>query len=86
MPPSDHLNGTELAAALGRERMYVTAMKAAGYRMEFGTRSTKAHAEAWLRAHPGFNSTDYFARHRKPGASRAGSSGRRRKKASAAGR
>lgn len=59
-----HINCTELAMALRRSRQYVSAMKEAGYQMEFGTMTTLAHAEQWLRDHRDFRITGYLDRHR----------------------
>ena len=64
MPESLHLNFKQLAAAMNRSRVFISAMKEAGYVMKFGTRDTLANAEAWLEAHPGFTTTGYMLRHR----------------------
>lgn len=61
---SDHINCSELAQALRRSRQYVSAMKAAGYQMEFATMTTLAHAEQWLREHPDFRVSTYIELHR----------------------
>lgn len=45
------LSGKELAAALGRERTYISAMKRAGFAMP-GGRATLAEARAWLERNP----------------------------------
>lgn len=48
------LSGKQLAHALGRGHNYVWSMKRAGYRMQYGSRTTLAHALAWLEANPDF--------------------------------
>lgn len=58
------LNKKSLAAAMGRGPAYVTAMCAAGYAMEFGTRTTLRHALNWLRANPQFRTVEYHLAHR----------------------
>jgi hypothetical protein len=45
------LSGKELAAALGRARTYVSAMKRRGFLMP-GGRATLAEARAWLIRNP----------------------------------
>lgn len=63
------VNCTELAAGLRKSRQYVSAMKEAGYLMEFGTMTTLGHARAWLREHPDFSITAYALKHQgRPGA------------------
>lgn len=66
------LNCTQIAQELGRARHYITAMKAAGYKMRYGTRDVMSNVLAWLEANPHFRTTEYVAR------SRTGK-GRRRK-------
>lgn len=54
MTSTDLLSSKQLAHALGRGHNYVWAMKLAGYSMQYGNRTTLAHALAWLEANPGF--------------------------------
>jgi hypothetical protein len=56
------LNIEGLAKALGRSQFYVSAMKKAGYVMQYGTRTTRDHALAWLEANPGFRSSRAYRR------------------------
>lgn len=42
------LNGSQLAAALGVDRRFVTAMRAAGYQFLLGRRTTLKNASQWL--------------------------------------
>lgn len=49
----------EIADQLRRSRVYVYAMKAAGFQMPGGT-ATLAEARDWLRAHPDFSTTNYI--------------------------
>lgn len=51
----------ELADAMRRSRVYVYAMKAAGFPMPGGT-ATLTEARAWLAEHPEFRSTGYSRR------------------------
>lgn len=48
------LNGKSLAAALGVDRGFVTAMRAHGFTFNRGGRTTLHLAHAWLAAHPEF--------------------------------
>jgi ribosomal protein S6E (S10) len=54
-----------LAKALERSQFYVSAMKKAGYVMQYGTKTTRDHALAWLEANPGFRSSRAYRRKRK---------------------
>jgi hypothetical protein len=56
------LNVQELAEELGRSAFYVSAMKKAGYIMQYGTKTTRDHALAWLEANPGFRSSRAYRR------------------------
>lgn len=38
------LKGAQLAEQMGVSRLFVTAMKAAGYRFQYGTQTTLRHA------------------------------------------
>jgi ribosomal protein S6E (S10) len=40
-------------------------MKKAGYVMQYGTKTTRDHALAWLEANPGFRSSRAYRRKRK---------------------
>lgn len=53
------MTGKELAAALGRERTYVSAMKRRGFVMP-GGQATLAEARAWLARNPPPRSKFYF--------------------------
>lgn len=53
------LNTTQLARAMGRSRSYVVAMKRSGYEFSHGMLTTVQHANAWLKKHPTFRSSDY---------------------------
>jgi len=53
----------ELAFELGRSRVYISAMKSAGFCMPGGA-ATLEEAMEWLRAHPTFTTTDYVNRRR----------------------
>ena len=57
------LNIKQLADHLGRSRGYVTAMKRAGYRMHYGTKTTLDHALKWLEENPEFRTTDHIRSH-----------------------
>jgi len=59
------LNARELAEELGRSAFYVSAMKKAGYVMQYGTKTTHDHALAWLEANTGFRSSWAYRRTRK---------------------
>lgn len=48
------LNGKALAAALGVDRGYITAMRAHGFTFERGGRTTVQLAHAWLAQNPKF--------------------------------
>ena len=61
---SPHLNAKRLAQALNRSVPYITAMKKAGYVFKYGTVTTLQHARGWLKAHPEFKCTQYFATHK----------------------
>ncbi len=52
------LYADDLAEEMGRGRVYIYAMKRAGFEMHGGT-ATLAEAKQWLREHPNFKSTDY---------------------------
>ena len=56
------LNVQELAEELGRSAFYVCAMKKAGYVMQYGTKTTRDHALAWLEANTGFRSSRAYRR------------------------
>ncbi len=56
------LNIQGLAKALERSQFYVSAMKKAGYVMQYGTKTTRDHALAWLEANPGFRSSRVYRR------------------------
>lgn len=62
--PTDRLLSVkELAAALGRHRSYVSAMRRAGYRPELPPNwHSLAKAFAWLQAHPGFRLRSAYPR------------------------
>ena len=57
-------NGVQLAKALGKSVVYVTAMKRAGYRFTHGTMTTLESAHEWLATFPQFRASHYL----KPGA------------------
>ena len=57
------LNVKELAWQMGRSRGYVTAMKRAGYRMQYGTKTTLDHALKWLEENQGFRTTPHIRSH-----------------------
>lgn len=59
MKAGELLNCSRLAEALGRSPGYVSAMKAAGYQMEFANRTRLSHALSWLRKNPDFRTTGY---------------------------
>ena len=63
------LNGKQLARSIGRGVTYVTAAKAAGYRFQYGTMTTRRHFLAWLSENPHFRVTGYVKEHsrKKPG-------------------
>jgi hypothetical protein len=64
---ADFLTTKELAAALGRSRTYVCAMKRHGFAQVMPGRYTLAAAVDWLHRHPAFRfSTAYKHRTRKP--------------------
>lgn len=48
------LNGTALAKALGVDRGFITAMKAAGFTFNRGGRTTVHLAHTWLAQNPTF--------------------------------
>ena len=48
------LSARRLAIALCRPYVYVVAMRAAGFVFQRGSRTTVAHAQEWLSAHPDF--------------------------------
>jgi len=48
------LNGKALAAALGVDRGYITAMRAHGFTFDRGGRTTVQLAHAWLAQNPQF--------------------------------
>ncbi len=52
----DHtlLNGTELADRLNVDRRFVTAMRAQGFTLSLGGKTTLTDALAWLRQNPQF--------------------------------
>lgn len=59
MPPAINprytlLNGTALAAALGVDRGFVTAMRAHGFEFDRGGRTTVHLAHAWLAKNKAF--------------------------------
>lgn len=53
------LNIKDLAAAIGRSRSYVEAMRQAGYQFTHANRSLASDALRWLRRNPEFRSTSY---------------------------
>ena len=55
----DFLYADELADVLGRSRLYVYAMKAAGFQMPAGL-ATHIDALIWLAHHPDFTSAGYY--------------------------
>jgi hypothetical protein len=57
------LNGNQLAESIGRGVTYVTAAKAAGYRFQYGTMTTRRHFLAWLAENPHFRVTGYVKKH-----------------------
>ena len=59
------LYADELAEALRRSRGYICAMKSAGFLMPGGTASVE-EARAWLREHPNFSTTAYYAKSKRP--------------------
>jgi hypothetical protein len=62
-----YLNVNELAAALGRHRSYVSAMRKAGYCPEIPGRYTLEGATAWLKSNPGFRAwRTYHPQKRRP--------------------
>jgi hypothetical protein len=64
------LNGKRLAESIGRGVTYVTAAKAAGYRFQYGTMTTRRHFLEWLSENPHFRVTGYIKEHsrkKKPG-------------------
>lgn len=52
----DHtlLNGTELADRLNVDRRFVTAMRAQGFTLSLGGKTTLTDALTWLRENPNF--------------------------------
>lgn len=48
------LNKSQLAAQMGRDPTYVSAMCRMGYAMQYGTKTTLRHALNWLMANPDF--------------------------------
>lgn len=54
------LDAGALADAIGRSVWYVYAMKRSGYAMQYGTRTTREHALAWLEAHKGFRTSKVY--------------------------
>lgn len=79
MSGAELLNCSEIATALGRNRSYISAMKRAGYQMEYGTKDTLKNALQWLSANPTFRTALVYPK--RPGnrpslkPSRAGKSG-----------
>jgi hypothetical protein len=61
MTPNPHelLTGKQLAAALGRERTYISAMKRRGFEMPGGL-ATVAEAREWLARNPPPRSRQVF--------------------------
>lgn len=53
------LNCKELGEELNRHATYVYAMKRAGFKFNYGNRTTLENALNWLKAHPEFRSTRY---------------------------
>lgn len=53
------MNGTTLAAEMGRGVSYISAMKSGGYVFTHGTRTLLSDALKWLSEHPDFRSTGY---------------------------
>ena len=51
------LNGKQLARSIGRGVTYVTAAKAAGYRFQYGTMTTRRHFLEWLAENSHFRVT-----------------------------
>lgn len=60
--PGRLLNCKQIAAEMGRAPTYISAMKAAGYKMKYPGRDVMENVLAWLEAHPDFKSTEYFRR------------------------
>lgn len=58
------LNCSVLAERMGKKPGYVSAMKAAGYKFEFGNQTTLRHALRWRRQHKQFRTTAYYRAHR----------------------
>lgn len=58
------LNKIQLAREIGQGPGYITAAMAAGYEMEFGTRTTLNHFLNWRRENKGFTTTAYYRAHR----------------------
>jgi hypothetical protein len=58
---TDILNAKEVAASIGKNPQFVTAMKRAGYRFRYGRLTTRKHALEWLEANPGFIPSHYLA-------------------------
>jgi len=57
------LNGKQLGESIGRGVTYVTAAKAAGYRFQYGTMTTRRHFLQWLAENPHFRVTGYVKEH-----------------------
>lgn len=53
-PQHTLLNATQLAQALGRDRAFITAMRAAGFTLALGGYTTVQDALTWLRENPTF--------------------------------
>lgn len=53
-PKGKLLSGSKLAKAMGVSRWTVTAMRLAGYKFPYGSKTTEDHARAWWEAHPAF--------------------------------
>ncbi len=70
------VNCTQLAVAIGHHPNYVSAMKSAGYRFKYATRTTLAHALNWLEEHPDFRTTEYLQRRRNPSNPQPSTSGK----------
>lgn len=71
---TDLLNCKTLAERMGQGPGYVSAMKAAGYSFEFGTKTTLKHALRWRRRNPDFRTTAYYRAHREQPADDSGGS------------
>ena len=74
MTADDLINCKQLAARMGRNAGYVSAMKGAGYDLPYPGRTTLSHALNWLGDHPDFRTTSVYPGWRKKARKRAAGS------------